>query len=157
MTLSNYEKVRDEFNVSFGIKNNDTPQHNLYDTEPKLVAYRLSLIKEEFEELKESIDNKDYKETIDALSDILYVVYGAFTSFGYNADEAFRLVHDSNMSKLCKTEEEAIETVNHYKNDTRYDSPEYRISPDGKYYVVYNKSTSKILKSIKYNPVCFNL
>ena len=91
-----------------------------------------------------------------ALSDILYVVYGAFGAFGINADDAFDLVHKSNMSKLCKTELEAIQTVESYKNDPRYDSPNYRLSPNHKYYVVYNESTKKILKSIYYKPVSFD-
>ena len=156
MSLSNFEKVSKEFNVSFGVNNNDTPQPQLYDTDPKLVNYRLSLIEEEVEELKESIKNKDFKESIDALTDILYVVYGAYTAFGINADEAFKLVHDSNMSKLCNSEQEAIETVEFYKRDGRYDSPTYRLSPDRNYYVVYNQSTSKILKSINYKPVSFD-
>jgi predicted HAD superfamily Cof-like phosphohydrolase len=153
--MTNFEKVL-EFNESFGVVTNKTPQKDLYDTDTKLVNYRLSLITEEVDELRESILNKDFKETVDALSDILYVVYGAFTAFGINADDAYDLVHKSNMSKLCKTEFEAIETVESYKNDPRYDSPKYRLSPNGKYYVVYNESTKKILKSIHYNPVSFD-
>jgi predicted HAD superfamily Cof-like phosphohydrolase len=154
--MSNFDKVKDEFNKSFGVTNNLTPQLNIFDENPSLVSYRLDLIKEEVEELKDAIEKKDFKETIDALSDILYVVYGAFTCFGINADESFDLVHKSNMSKLCKNKKEAIATVEYYKTDTRYDSPSYRLSPDGKYYVVYNESTSKILKSINYNPVSFD-
>ena len=153
--MSNFDKVL-EFNESFGVTNNLTTQLNIFDENPSLVSYRLDLIKEEVEELKDAIEKKDFKETIDALSDILYVVYGAFTCFGINADEAYDLVHKSNMSKLCKNKKEAIATVEYYKNDTRYDSPTYRLSPDGKYYVVYNESTSKILKSINYNQVSFD-
>ena len=71
--------------------------------------------------------------------------------------KTFSLIHDSNMTKLCKTEEEAIQTVEWYKaNENRYDSPTYRLSDDKKYYVVYNKSTGKILKSINYSPVKFD-
>lgn len=154
--MSNYEKVCQEFNESFGVTTHSTPQKDLFDSDPKLVKYRLDLITEEVGELNEAIENKDLKETIDALSDILYVVYGAFGAFGINGDEAFDLVHQSNMSKLCKTEIEAIQTVESYKNDPRYDSPKYRLSPNGKYYVVYNESTKKILKSINYNPVSFD-
>lgn len=155
MKLTNFEKVRDEFNGSFGVKNNDKPQYNLFDEDPVLVEYRLALIEEEVSELHDAISTKDYKETIDALGDILYVVYGAFSAFGCSADEAFDLIHKSNMSKLCTTKQEALASVEWYKNDKRYDSPNYRLSPDGKYYVVYNESTSKILKSIKYKPVTF--
>ena len=59
-------------------------------------------------------------ETIDALADILYVVYGAGASFGIDLDKAFDIVHRSNMSKLCQTEEDAIETVRIYKE--KYDN-----------------------------------
>ena len=153
--MSNYENVL-EFNNSFGVKTINEPVPDIFDKDPKLVNYRLSLISEEFNELKDAISNKDYIEVIDALTDILYVTYGFYTAIGINGDKAFKLVHDSNMSKLCKTEEEAIKTVEFYKLDGRYDSPAYRLSPDGKYYVVYNESTSKILKSIYYKPVSFN-
>jgi predicted HAD superfamily Cof-like phosphohydrolase len=153
--MSNYENVL-EFNNSFGVKTINEPVPDIFDKDPKLVNYRLSLISEEFNELKDAISNKDYIEVIDALTDILYVTYGFYTAIGVDGDKAFKLVHDSNMSKLCKTEEEAIKTVEFYKNDGRYDSPAYRLSPDGKYYVVYNESTSKILKSIYYKPVSFN-
>jgi hypothetical protein len=60
------------------------------------------------------------------------------------------------MSKLCVSEEEAKDTVKSYESDERYDSPDYRLSDDGKHYVVFNKNTSKILKSINYNPVSFD-
>jgi predicted HAD superfamily Cof-like phosphohydrolase len=152
---TNFEKI-EEFNNAFGVKSNKNTQKDLFDTDKKLVDYRLSLVNEEVEELNEAVKNKDFKETIDALTDILYVVYGFYTALGVDADKAFQLVHESNMSKLCVSEEEAKETVEYYKNDPRYDSPDYRLSDDGKHYVVFNKSTSKILKSINYNPVSFD-
>ena len=157
LSKTNYEKVLD-FNRAFGIKINTTPQTNLFDTDPKLVKYRLELINEEVTELRDAIKTKDFKETIDALSDILYVTYGAFSAYGINADEAFDLVQNSNMSKLCKTEEDAIETVRLYKTETpqRYDTPNYRRADDGVHLVVYNESTMKILKNYKYNPVDFS-
>jgi len=105
-----------------------------------------------------AVSEKNYIETIDALGDILYVVYGMGASIGVDLDEAFRLIHESNMSKLCSTEEEAIETVDWYTKNYNpetlpYDSPAYRLSDDGKFWVVYNKSSGKILKSINYHPV----
>ena len=153
---SNYQQVV-EFNHAFGVDTNVTPQMNLFKEDPKLVNYRLSLINEEVSELRDAIETSDFIETIDALSDILYVTYGAFTAFGIDADKAFRLVHESNMSKLCKTESEAQETVEWYKKNesSRYDSPNYRLSDDKIHYVVYNESTKKILKSIRYSPVKF--
>ena len=152
---TNFEKI-EEFNTAFGVKNNKEPKLYLFDTDKKLVDYRLSLVNEEVEELNDAIKNKDFKETVDALTDILYVVYGFYTAIGVDADKAFELVHKSNMSKLCVDEEEAKKTVKSYELDSRYDSPDYRLSDDGTHYVVFNKNTSKILKSINYNPVSFD-
>ena len=66
----------------------------------KINNLRISLINEELEELKEAIKNNDLKETIDALTDILYVTYGAGHAFGVNLDNCFDEVQRSNMSKL---------------------------------------------------------
>jgi len=154
--LSNFEKVL-EFNKAFGVKSNTEIQHEIFDKDPKLVQYRLALIEEEVNELKQAIKEKDMVETIDALADSLYVILGAATAFGFDADQAFDLVHKSNMSKLCETEEDAIETVRLYQMEVpqRYDSPAYRRSDDNIHWVVYNQSTMKILKNYKYCPVSF--
>ena len=66
----------------------------------KINTLRISLIEEELEELKVAIKNKDLKEAIDALTDILYVTYGAGHAFGVNLDQCFAEVQKSNMSKL---------------------------------------------------------
>jgi len=66
----------------------------------KINKLRVDLIEEELEELKEAINRKDLKETIDALTDILYVTYGAGHAFGVNLDKCFEEVQNSNMSKL---------------------------------------------------------
>jgi len=66
----------------------------------KITSLRYELIKEELEELKEAINNKDIKEVADALTDILYVTYGAGHAFGVNLDKCFEEVQNSNMSKL---------------------------------------------------------
>jgi predicted HAD superfamily Cof-like phosphohydrolase len=153
---SNFQQVV-EFNTSFGVPVNTTLQNELFDKDPKLVEYRMSLIREEMKELEEAVTTKDYKETVDALTDILYVVYGFYTALGVDADKAYDIVHRSNMSKLCSTEEEAIKTVEWYKaNESRYDSPAYRPSADGKYFVVYNQSTQKVLKNVNYTPANFD-
>ena len=156
---TNFEKVR-EFHEVFGLDINDEPYKDVFDKDPKLVNLRKNLIIEEVEELLEAIKNKDMKETLDALADILYVTYGCSLSFGCDLDNAFDLVHQSNMSKLCVSEEEAIKTVTWYKKEYmignhKYDSPTYRKASNNKYWIVYNKSTGKILKSINYEPVSF--
>ena len=66
----------------------------------KITSLRYELIYEELEELKEAIINKDIKEVADALTDILYVTYGAGHAFGINLDKCFKEVQNSNMSKL---------------------------------------------------------
>ena len=66
----------------------------------KISTLRYELIREELEELKEAINNKDIKEVADALTDILYVTYGAGHAFGINLDKCFKEVQRSNMSKL---------------------------------------------------------
>ena len=66
----------------------------------KITSLRQDLIKEELDELKEAINNNDIKEVADALTDILYVTYGAGHAFGINLDKCFEEVQNSNMSKL---------------------------------------------------------
>ena len=66
----------------------------------KITTLRYELIKEELEELKEAITKKDIKEVADALTDILYVTYGAGHAFGIDLDKCFDEVQKSNMSKL---------------------------------------------------------
>ena len=66
----------------------------------KINELRVSLINEELEEFKEAIKNSDLKEVADALTDILYVAYGAGHAFGINLDKCFDEVQESNMSKL---------------------------------------------------------
>ena len=66
----------------------------------KIINLRLDLIREELSELKEAIEKKDIKEVADALTDILYVTYGAGHAFGINLDKCFEEVQNSNISKL---------------------------------------------------------
>ena len=66
----------------------------------KINTLRISLINEELDELKKAIIDKDILEVADALTDILYVTYGAGHAFGINLDDCFREVQNSNMSKL---------------------------------------------------------
>ena len=156
MDKTNYQKVV-EFNKTFGHPVFDKPRHDIWDDQ-KLVKLRVDLIREEFDELQKAVVDKDMVETADALADILYVVYGMMAVIGIDGDVAMGLVHESNMSKICQTEQEAKETVEWYRkefNENRqpYDSPAYRQSDDGNRWVVFNESSGKILKSIKYFPV----
>ena len=93
--MTNFESVR-KFMETFGQEIKEKPGFPNY----KIISLRFNLIKEELEELKEAMENKDIKEVADALTDILYVTYGAGHAFGINLDKCFQEVQNSNMSKL---------------------------------------------------------
>ena len=93
--MTNFEKVG-LFMKTFGQEVKTTPGLS----SEKINNLRISLINEELEEFKEAIKNNDLKEVADALTDILYVTYGAGHAFGINLDKCFDEVQRSNMSKL---------------------------------------------------------
>ena len=95
--MTNFEKVG-LFMKTFG---QEVKIESGLSTE-KINELRISLINEELEELKEAIKNNDLKEVADALTDILYVTYGAGHAFGINLDKCFEEVQQSNMSKLSE-------------------------------------------------------
>ncbi len=112
---------------------------------------RVALIAEELDELKEAIAQNDIVAVADALCDIQYVLSGAVLEFGLG--EKFRSLFDevqrSNMSKTCKTLEEAEATVAHYAEQQGVDG---YIRQQGEYYLVHRSSDHKTLKSINYSP-----
>ena len=93
--MSNFKKVK-TFMETFGQEVKIKPS---FSTD-KINSLRYDLIKEELEELKEAMKNKDLLEVADALTDILYVTYGAGHAFGIDLDKCFEEVQNSNMSKL---------------------------------------------------------
>ena len=93
--MSNFNKVK-TFMETFGQEVKTKPSFS----SDKINSLRYDLIKEELEELKEAIENKDLLEVADALTDILYVTYGAGHAFGIDLDKCFEEVQKSNMSKL---------------------------------------------------------
>ena len=93
--MSNFNKVK-TFMETFGQEVKTKPS---FSTD-KINSLRYDLIKEELEELKEAMENKDLLEVADALTDILYVTYGAGHAFGIDLDKCFEEVQNSNMSKL---------------------------------------------------------
>ena len=95
MKISNFEMVGD-FMEAFGQEVLYMP--SMPDT--NLAALRLDLITEEVQELRDGLGKKSMLEIADALTDILYVVYGAGHAFGIDLDECFNEVHRSNMTKL---------------------------------------------------------
>jgi predicted HAD superfamily Cof-like phosphohydrolase len=112
---------------------------------------RVALIAEELKELEVAILNKDIVEVADALCDLQYVLSGAILEFGLG--EKFKALFDevqrSNMSKACLTEEEAIKTVEFYKQKDGTEC--YYKQEDGKW-LVYRKQDNKTIKSINYSP-----
>ena len=93
--MSNFNKVK-TFMDTYGQEVKNTPEF----PDSKIVQLRIDLIQEELNELKEAINNNDIIEVADALTDILYVTYGAGHSFGVDLDSCFNEVQNSNMSKL---------------------------------------------------------
>ena len=93
--MTNFDKVG-TFMKTFGQEVKTKPS---FSTD-KINKLRLDLIKEELTELTEAMNNKDLLEVADALTDILYVTYGAGHAFGINLDNCFKEVQNSNMSKL---------------------------------------------------------
>ena len=93
--MSNFERVK-KFMETFG---QEVKQKAEFPND-KITTLRYDLIKEELEELRDALERKDIKEVADALTDILYVTYGAGHAFGINLDKCFEEVQSSNMSKL---------------------------------------------------------
>ena len=93
--MTNFESVK-KFMETFG---QEIREKAGFPNE-KITTLRYDLIREELDELKEAMEKKDIKEVADALTDILYVTYGAGHAFGVNLDKCFKEVQNSNMSKL---------------------------------------------------------
>lgn len=112
---------------------------------------RISLLAEELKELQQAVDDDNLVEVADALCDLQYVLAGAILEFGLGEKfkDLFDEVHRSNMSKACKTVEEAEQTIEHYKNTASTES--YHKEIDG-LFLVYRTGDDKTLKSINYSP-----
>ncbi len=93
--MSNFTKVK-KFMETFG----QEAKSKAAFPDPKIQNLRYDLIREELDELKVALDQKNLKEVADALTDILYVTYGAGHAFGIDLDKCFNEVQQSNMSKL---------------------------------------------------------
>ena len=117
--MSNFSKVG-IFMKTFGQDVKDKPS---FSTD-KINKLRIDLIKEELDELSEAMKNKDLLEVADALTDILYVTYGAGHAFGIDLDKCFNEVQNSNMSKLdsngkpiYNTDGKVMKGPNYFKPD----------------------------------------
>ena len=114
-------------------------------------ALRVSLLAEEVKELQDAIADNDLVEIADALCDIQYVLAGAIHEFGLGEKfkALFDEVHRSNMSKACKSLEEADQTIAHYKLNSNTDSYHQQMED---LYLVYRTPDNKTLKSVNYSP-----
>jgi predicted HAD superfamily Cof-like phosphohydrolase len=111
---------------------------------------RISLLQEELNELKEAIEQNDLVEVADALCDLQYVLSGAVLEFGMGEKfvELFNEVQRSNMSKACANEQEANDTIEHYKQKGENAHAE----KSGDKINVHRSSDNKVLKNKYYSP-----
>lgn len=118
---------------------------------PERCRLRVNLLEEEVKELRRAIQDQDLTEIADALCDIQYVLSGAILEFGlgHKFKALFDEVQRSNMSKTCRTKEEAEATMRYYREERGFDS--YVRQVDG-HYLVFRRSDDKTLKSVNYSP-----
>ena len=135
-----------EFHRTFNAPILDTPQIPSHER----AQLRVKLLQEELDELKEAIANHDIVEVADALCDLQYVLSGAVLEFGLGEKftELFNEVQRSNMSKACSTEDEAQQTIEHYRKKNQ---DAYAVKSGDKINV-HRKSDDKVLKSVHYSP-----
>ena len=111
---------------------------------------RINLIEEELAELKAAIGEGDLTGVADAFADLQYVLSGAILEFGLG--DRFKALFDevqrSNMSKVCKSREEAEETLTYYRRERNMDG---EIVAKGDTFIVYRKPDGKVLKSVQYS------
>ncbi|WP_415888340.1 nucleoside triphosphate pyrophosphohydrolase family protein [Neptuniibacter sp. SY11_33] len=151
--MSNFTDVS-YLNTVFG-----NEQGNLENPNWEKAGKQLHLIKEELAELVEGLENKDTSEIRDAVADILVVTYGMAHIMGIDADKDMAAVQASNLSKLCKTQDEVDQTLAFYQNEKQLDVyvggelPEAYIKSskdqegsDGKFYPAH-----KFLKSVNWH------
>lgn len=141
--LNDVAKFHDTFDLPI-VKNPEIPSKERCEL-------RVNLIAEELKELEEAIAANDLVEVADALCDIQYVLSGAILEFGLG--DKFKTLFDevqrSNMSKTCKTMEEAKETQEYYLKEKQTSS--HIIEKNGEF-LVYRDTDKKVLKSVKYSP-----
>ena len=126
----------------FGLPNRTVPK--IAKSEELILA--LNLVYEEAGELNTAVNDKSLNEIADAVGDLYFVVTQMAMVCGLNPEELVQKVYDSNMSKLCKTEDEAIQTVAAYlkKGIKTY------IEPKDEYFVIKRSEDGKVLKSINF-------
>ena len=135
-----------EFNNTAGV-----PKHSEIIPFQDLTDLKVGLVQEELDEFKKAVKEGDRVEMLDAILDMQVVLLGLADYFELSdvLEEGFNRVCASNMSKFCKTEEEAQASVERYK----IVNVETVYKKIGDYYVIYRKSDKKILKGVNYQAV----
>lgn len=112
---------------------------------------RIALLEEELKELKAAVAAQDIVGVADALCDLQYVLAGAVLEFGLGEkfNDLFEEVQRSNMSKACKSEDEANKTIAHYREKEGTDC---YFMQEGNHWLVYRSADKKTIKSIAYSP-----
>lgn len=156
-TESNWDRVQWRRIMTYKT-NNKKPVLYIFDETNSFNKEMYSLLNKINEHLgliEQDIKSQNFDSLIDNLNYHIFYTYQLGALMGCDMNKAFGLIHDSNMSKLCSTEQEAQQTVEWYKErpELGYAQPAYRKGEDGDYWVVYNAATGKILKSINYHPV----
>ena len=114
MITSNFRKVIDFNNYAGYHPFSDAYQETIFVEKLERVELKFKLIQKKTEELYQAVKNQNFFEVIDSLTHLLYVVYDSGAEFGIDLDKSFDIVHKSNMTKFCISQQEAIDTVHHY-------------------------------------------
>lgn len=154
------DKLYNHGSTNFQKESNGNKFSNLFDRADS-VGIGLFQIKKCVNDLNRYVEEKDFDNVTYSLVSLLDTVYKLGIEFGIDLNRSFELVHESNMTKFCKSVEEAELTVEQYKHQykqqvSRYKNPAYRKSPDNIHWVIYDKDTDKALKSMNYTPVTFD-
>jgi predicted HAD superfamily Cof-like phosphohydrolase len=142
-----YIKMVEEFHRTFKAPILESPQ---IPSKERCIL-RVDLLQEELDELKEAIENNDLVEVADGLGDLMVILAGSILEFGFGEkfNQIFENIHNSNMSKACASEQDAIDTVDFYN---KKDGTIAHYVKDGEKWLVYRTDDNKILKSINYTP-----
>jgi len=120
----------------------------------KEIISQLSFITEEYKELEKAFQEEDLVEVLDACADLIVTAAGMIHRLGFSVEDVVKEVNDSNMSKFCFSEEDAVESVKAYSNDPRYENVYAKAVKPSLYVikgdVVGGEGKDKILKSLHY-------
>ena len=137
--------------ITFGMNSVQIPKERVRPIRIDIFEHLTPLLSS----LKQACTDRNWDIADSLTRDLLSFIYSIGNS--YDLERCMKIVHDSNISKSCRSESEAQETVDWYKaNESKYDSPTYRKSvKGGNYWIVYNQSSGKILKNKNYIRVQF--